>query len=99
MSHTPGPWHWEADSVKGDCFNRIRYRVTAVGKTITQVYYSSFEGGTTNAENDARLIAAAPELLQCLEALLKVCDEELDPKRTPEMREARAAIKRAKGEA
>ncbi len=68
-SHTPGPWHWDSDPVKGDPYSRIRYRVTALGKTVTQVYYSSFEGGPTNAEADARLIAAAPELLQSVREL------------------------------
>lgn len=66
MKHTPGPWHWDSDPVKGDPTGRIRYRVTTTGKTITQVYYSSFEGGLTNAEADAKLIAAAPELLEAL---------------------------------
>ncbi len=61
--HTPGPWHWDSDPVKGDPTGRVRYRICALGKTITQVYYSSFEGGPTNAEADARLIAAAPDLL------------------------------------
>ena len=66
MRHTPGPWHWESDAVKNDPTGRVRYQVTATGKTITRVYYSSFEGGPTNAEADARLIAAAPELLAAL---------------------------------
>jgi len=66
MQHTPGPWHWEADEVKGDPTGRVRYQVTALGKTVTRVYYSSFEGGPTNAEADAKLIAAAPELLEAL---------------------------------
>lgn len=61
--HTPGPWHWEADEVKNDPYGRIRYQVTALGKTVTRVFYSTFEGGPTNADADARLIAAAPELL------------------------------------
>lgn len=61
--HTPGPWHWESDEVKGDPTGRVRYQVVALGKTVTRVYYSSYEGGQTNAEADARLIAAAPDLL------------------------------------
>lgn len=64
--HTPGPWHWDSDPVKNDPFDRRRYRVCATGKTITQIYYSSYEGGPTNAEADARLIAAAPDMLQVL---------------------------------
>lgn len=48
---------------------------------------------------NARLIAAAPEMLEALESLLLICDEELDPKKCPEMEWARAAIRRATGEA
>jgi hypothetical protein len=65
-AHTPGPWHWDSDPVKGDQLGRVRYRVAALGKTITQLYYSSYEGGPTNAEADARLIAAAPDLYEAL---------------------------------
>ncbi len=46
---------------------RIHEWSDAEGKTITQVYYSSYAGGPTNAEYDARLIAAAPQLLEALE--------------------------------
>jgi hypothetical protein len=67
MCHTPGPWHWDSDPVKGDPFNRVRYRVVATGKTITQCYYSSSD---EHAEADARLIAAAPELLASLREVL-----------------------------
>ena len=48
---------------------------------------------------DDALIAAAPDLLAALESLLAVCVEELDDKRTPEMRQARNAIAKAKGQA
>ena len=73
MQHTPGPWHWEADEVKGDPTGRVRYQVTALGKTVTRVYYSSFEGGPINAEADAKLIAAAPELLMTLRQINDWC--------------------------
>lgn len=66
IQHTPGPWHWESDVIKGDPTGRVRYQVTAMGKTVTRVYYSSYEGGPTNAEADARLIAEAPALLAML---------------------------------
>lgn len=66
IQHTPGPWHWESDVVKSDPTGRVRYQVTAMGKTVTRVYYSSHEGGPTNAAADARLIAEAPALLAML---------------------------------
>ena len=102
-THTPGPWHWDSDPVKGDPTGRIRYRVTTVGKTITQVYYSSYEGGLTNAEADAHLIAAAPELLEALQQMLYWSESRL-PCGDPSLQElvraqaaARAAIAKATG--
>lgn len=63
--HTPGPWHWDSDPIKGDPLERVRFQVVTTGKTITQCYYSS---GDEQAEWDARLISAAPDLLEALEA-------------------------------
>lgn len=107
MSYTSGPWHWDSDPVKNDPTGRVRYRVTAVGKTITQVYYSSHEGGPTNAEDDAKLIAAAPDLLAMLEEIV-AADEaamkelELIGIPTDKMcaltNKSRAAIAKAKGQ-
>ncbi len=68
---TPGPWAWDSDPVKGDPYGRVRYQVCAPGKTVTKIYYSSYEGGPTNAEADAKLIVAA---VNALAALLDRCD-------------------------
>ena len=90
--HTPGPWHWDSDAVKGDPLMRVRYRVTTIGKTVTQCYYSSSD---PQAQWDARLIAAAPELLEALltaEALLYAHGKPIDPAIS-------AAISKATGEA
>lgn len=78
MTHTPGPWHWDSDPIKGDPLNRVRYRVTALGRTITQCYYPRDESG--QAEADARLIAAAPAMadeIVALKAKLIRCEEAL----------------------
>lgn len=91
-AHTPGPWHWEADEVKGDPTGRVRYQVTSLGKTVTRIYCSSFEGGQTNAIYDAMLIAAAPDLLEALEQALPDLHGEW-------LLKARAAIAKARGEA
>lgn len=64
--HTPGPWHWDSDPIKDDPQGRVRYRVVAKGRTITQCYYPSGDGV---AEADTRLIAAAPDLLAALKVL------------------------------
>ena len=67
MNHTPGPWHWDSDAIKGDPLDRRRYRVTALGRTITQIYYTSEWSG--QAEADAKLIACAPDMLDVLRAV------------------------------
>lgn len=98
MQHTPGPWHWEADPVKGDPYGRVRYQVTALGKTVTRVYYSSFEGGPTNAEADAKLISAAPDLLDAMRDFLNTLTDgpdESDVFRV--VNKARAAVAKATG--
>lgn len=98
--HTPGPWHWDSDPIKGDPLGRVRYRVTTTGKTVTQCYYSSSD---EQAEWDARLIAAAPELLQALQITYDaLCisyplhSSDMD-KRLAIMEQARAAITKATG--
>ena len=79
QSATPLPWHWDSDPVKGDPTGRVRYHVCALGKTVTKVYYSSFEGGPTCAEADAALIAegitALPEILAENERLKAALEE------------------------
>lgn len=70
--HTPGPWMCDSDPIKGDPLNRVRYRVVARGKTITQCYYSSSD---EQAEHDARLIAAAPDLLEALVGMLSIIND------------------------
>ncbi|HAX23090.1 MAG TPA: hypothetical protein DCY64_22740 [Hydrogenophaga sp.] len=52
---TPGPWHWDGDPVKGDPLDRVRFRVVATGRTITQCYYSSSDG---MAQKEAEWIAS-----------------------------------------
>lgn len=73
--HTPGPWYWDSDPIKGDPLSRVRYRVAARGRTITQCYYSS---GDEASEWDTRLIAAAPDLLEALRIAREIVVTERD---------------------
>lgn len=95
MTHTPGPWT-VLEPVNG--FNA---RIFAAGNIyIGSIGHSDNIGGC-NAPN-ARLIAAAPDMLEALEALLEAshpisrdkrsCDGRVKAKRL-----ARAAIAKAKG--
>jgi hypothetical protein len=102
--HTPGPWHWDSDPIKGDPLGRVRYQVTRVGKTIAQTYYSSQD---ENAEADTRLIAAAPDLLRALQMMTAAYVELVNsgdagrwnPETDAEVIASRAAIAKATGEA
>lgn len=70
--HTPGNWHYDSDELKGDPLHRVRYRVVTQGKTITQCYYNSDD---PHAEDDAKLISAAPDLLAALQTIANLPDE------------------------
>jgi hypothetical protein len=80
--HTPGPWSVEPETATGHLFV-----FTARGGILVQT-------DRRNREHDARLIAAAPDLLAALEALLahREC-----PTASPEAAAARAAIAEARG--
>ena len=73
MKHTPGPWRiMRAVDYTGDTesrYNPILSIESADGKT---VYYTD-SGYFQPNEADARLIAAAPDLLEALEGLYEQC--------------------------
>jgi len=80
--HTPGPW---AVADVGEVV------VCATGRTLCDVY-SSPATGDEQADADAHLIAAAPDMLAALELLLPYLEDcRMDS-------EARAAIAKAKGQ-
>ena len=92
--HTPGPWNFYDDSNDGKT-NRIE--IVAVGKTVARIYHSVPAEDLPNA----RLIAAAPDLLDALETALDGWQREFEylAKRTPEwVTKARASIAKATGE-
>lgn len=78
-AHTPGPWTLYDDSNDGKT-NRIE--IAAIGKTVARIYHSAPEEDLPNA----RLIAAAPELIQELEiqyAWLSDIHHEWEGRNTP----------------
>lgn len=97
--HTPGPWHIHEDGMK---FSREIYPVNYGGKENTErcvliARVSGWKGGfntAKEAEANARLIAAAPELLEALQAVVRIAD-----RKTVEFDKARAAIAKATGAA
>ena len=91
MKHTSGPWifgpnaHLYADTTLKECLRVCNPRIN---KTTA----------ITWDESDARLIAAAPDLLMALENLLKVVGVRIDDPRIKQFDAARAAINKATGE-
>lgn len=80
-AHTPGPWHYEK------AYHESRYFVGSE---------THFDLAVVADEPDARLIAAAPALLEALEAMVTGAPPRYIP--FGELDKARAAIRAAKGE-
>lgn len=95
--HTPGPWRVNP---RGSDIWNIESEKT--GEHIARVSSSMQPGG--RFDDDARLIAAAPDLLSALEGCLRDMrsmriSNDCDPVNTYSMDAARAAIAKARGEA
>lgn len=73
-SHTPGPWGWKDDEL-------LRLDTSGSGHAFTSdpavLHWNSVDGLTVT-EPDARLIAAAPDLLATLEALFTTLHHDPD---------------------
>lgn len=87
--HTPGPWSFYDDSNDGKT-NRIE--IVAIGKTVARIYHSVPAEDLPNA----RLIAAAPDLLWALEFLVAGIEGGVSETYIP-LVTARAAIAKATG--
>ncbi|QDP48372.1 MAG: hypothetical protein Tp118SUR00d2C21406231_66 [Prokaryotic dsDNA virus sp.] len=114
--HTPAPWDVQLEeswpwaiAIMGPDISIPRYAYSTADKSLDDVRAAkSFDYDERDEisrriaqqEADARLIAAAPDLLEALDDLLEVCahsNGELD-RRAP-MDAARAAIDKARGHA
>lgn len=105
--HTEGPWRIEPDDQGG--FGKDWKKILA-GRNTHVVHAMSFDRsrdgwteyycGVQMSDADARLIAAAPELLAALENYIRVADR-ADDRECPAavLAQARAAVAKAKGEA
>lgn len=96
--HTPGPWNvQEAES----CFRVVDYRALEyMSSRLCDVHHWSGESSNKRGPNreearaNARLIAAAPDLLEALELMVNTHDDGGWPSSTLVI--ARAAIAKAK---
>jgi len=83
--HTPGPWRY--DYAPGYCGELLAANGTTLAEFVTEP-----------SEANARLIAAAPDLLEALETWLEQYSSE-EYEDCPEVVQTRAAIAKATGQA
>ena len=106
--HTRGPWHWDEDVKDIGEINGPNGGMVAFVHPFASIRTSEKFGGAHYCHADARLIAAAPELLEALEGLLSATESsEGVPAATVPCEEgcsmctaqiaARAAIAKARG--
>jgi len=89
--YTPGPWKVEGTPRRGwDIFSSAKGCYVAFDEPLRE--------GAISLEGDARLIAAAPELLEALCYLLQTSTGETHEQWLEAMDQARAAILKALGE-
>jgi hypothetical protein len=88
--YTPGPWVFYDDSNDG---KTKRIEIAARGKTVARIYHSVPEEDLPNA----RLIAAAPDLLEALQYMVNACPA-IDPSGEDAHAHSRAAIAKATGD-
>jgi len=104
MKHTPGPWtakptqegDWQIDTGPDQDLNLTLWSAMAVIHGCD----GDPELGLKKAEANARLMAAAPDLLEALEELFHLIDDAYDGERLFTLnlqRKVRAAIAKAKG--
>ena len=73
--HTPGPWKQYRDSV-----GNVRIQGNVAGGPVAFIEEMNNTGGTEQDHANARLIAAAPELLEALHAAYETRDDMPDGK-------------------
>lgn len=88
-NHAPGPWAIDRDDRPGMEWNN---HIVACVKPDMAICFmtNSYGDDNSEAEANARLIAAAPDLLEALQGVLRVADRATD-----EFDAARAAISKA----
>lgn len=88
--HTPGPWR-----VRGKTFNLQIAIVGPSGELSDSIAYAW--GQNDEAEANARLIAAAPELLEALESAVGAMQVLGHPPKYGALAKAQAALAKARG--
>ena len=70
LAHTPGPWHYKKDGFRISIGNQsTRHDYLAHNYTV-----STIDGNSLQSEANARLIAAAPDLLEAAKEALHLAE-------------------------
>lgn len=83
--HTPGEWYIDADG-----------NVSADDKTVALVYRHNLHAVAGEDDANARLLAAAPEMLEALEALIERA-RQWPETFAAEVQQAEKAVRKARG--
>ena len=94
--HTPGPWTAQNDGRDIISIQHSNNDPGAISMTLAKV--TARMTWRSQAEANARLIAAAPDLLDALRNISELYDSDEGCRSLPEYIAARAAIARATGE-
>ena len=95
--HTPGPWYVGSGTYEGRNIYSTASVTDGEGFTYQPVVATAEDDEVACWDANARLIAAAPDLLEALKDMVDLV-ELLCPFDGPQQRKARAAIARATGE-
>lgn len=102
--HTPGPWNLEISRSKLDGVNvTFAIQADAVGRVNvchgqSQEHLEDRGIGEIECAANARLMVAAPELLEALRGMIEAYDDGVTNWEMPYQQAARAAIAKATGE-
>jgi hypothetical protein len=94
--HTKGPW-------RADCSDHVNWVLDSQGnylvETVTEDSSDLYEKSERRRQGNVVLMAAAPDLLAALKALIEICDDRLQFTYAGRRlsTDARAAIARAEG--
>lgn len=90
MSHTPGPWEALPPETSHAHYRVVRHRTAGINEHRIAL---------SCCKADARLIAAAPELLEALELFAKLAEAQDLLMPLHQQKQVRDAIAKARGEA
>lgn len=96
-THTPGPWEVTPYRYTKHGLQCSRSAIVSVKNGKKSIYITTEITSGPCSDADAHLMAAAPELLECLENILSRLELDEYDDDAPAITKARAALAKAKG--